>query len=229
MKKRYTFSTGETIEADLEDLRRLLAENQQYLANYEEVYSSLEDDDYVARGNGFCDRKYSDDFIEGQIEKYEQRVKELEGWIGTMIDIEQVKQWAINRWTLGELHGISHWERVDRNGQLLATPDCDLTVIRLFAYLHDSCRENDSHDINHGLRAAKMIESLRKTLLKDLSVHQFKMLQEACRLHTTTHSTGNPTIDACFDADRLDLGRVGITPDPEKMATAKGKELASQL
>ena len=81
MKKRYTFSTGETIEADIEDLRRLLAENQQYLENYEEVFSSLDDDDYVARGNGFCDRKYSDDFIEGQIEKYERRVKEIEGWI----------------------------------------------------------------------------------------------------------------------------------------------------
>ena len=35
----------------------------------------------VARGNGFCDRKYSDDFIEGQMEKYAQRVKEIEGWI----------------------------------------------------------------------------------------------------------------------------------------------------
>ena len=81
MKKHYTFSTGETIEADLDDLRRLLAENQQYLENYEEVFSSLDDDDYVARGNGFCDRKYSDDFIEGQIEKYAQRVKEIEGWI----------------------------------------------------------------------------------------------------------------------------------------------------
>lgn len=81
MKKRYTFSTGETIEADPDDLRRLLAENQQYLENYEEVFGSLEDDDYVARGNGFCDRKYSDDFVEGQIEKYTQRVKEIEGWI----------------------------------------------------------------------------------------------------------------------------------------------------
>ena len=81
MKKRYTFSTGEHIEADLEDLKALLRENQQYLENYEEVFSSLEDDDYVARGNGSCDRKYSDDFIEGQIEKYAQRVKEIEGWI----------------------------------------------------------------------------------------------------------------------------------------------------
>ena len=83
MKKRYTFSTGETIEADLDDLRRLLEENRQYLANYEEVFSSLDDDDYIARGNGFCDRKYSDDFIEGQIEKYESRVKEIEEWIET--------------------------------------------------------------------------------------------------------------------------------------------------
>ena len=81
MKKRFTFSTGEHFEADLEDLQRLLSDNKQYLQNYEEVFSSLEDDDYVARGNGFCDRKYSDDFIEGQMEKYAQRVKEIEGWI----------------------------------------------------------------------------------------------------------------------------------------------------
>jgi len=81
MKKKYTFSTGEYIEADLEDLQRLLRENQHYYDNYEDVFSSLEDDDYVARGNGFCDRKYSDNFIEGQLEKYAQRVKEIQKWI----------------------------------------------------------------------------------------------------------------------------------------------------
>ena len=81
IKKRYTFTDGFAIEADLDDLRRLLEENRQYLENYEEVFSSLEDDDYVARGNGFCDRKFSDDFIEGQMEKYAQRVKDLEEWI----------------------------------------------------------------------------------------------------------------------------------------------------
>lgn len=146
-----------------------------------------------------------------------------------MIDIEQVKQWAVNRWILGETHGPSHWERVDCNGQRLATPECDLTVIRLFAYLHDSCREDDRYDEEHGPRAAKMIEGLRGTLLKDLSDEQFRLLQEACRLHTSTHCTGNPTIDVCFDADRLDLGRVGITPNPKKMATEKGKRVAILL
>ena len=77
MKKRYTFSTGETIEADLEDLKALLRENQQYYDNYEEVFSSLEDDDYVARGNGFCDRKYSDDFLQMQIAQLTARAAEI--------------------------------------------------------------------------------------------------------------------------------------------------------
>ena len=80
-KKQYRYSTGETIEADAQDLKRLLRENQEYLDNYLELYSSLEDDEYVARGNGFCDRKFSDDFIEGQIEKYRERVAELESWL----------------------------------------------------------------------------------------------------------------------------------------------------
>lgn len=78
---KYTFTTGETIESDIEGLLRLLAENQQYLENYTEVLDSLDDDEYVARGNGFCDRKYSDDFIEGQIAKYQQRINDIKGWI----------------------------------------------------------------------------------------------------------------------------------------------------
>ena len=80
-KQHFTFATGESIEADFDELKQLLAENRQYLQNYEEVFDSLDDDAYIARGNGFCARKYSDDFIEGQIEKYQQRVKEIENWI----------------------------------------------------------------------------------------------------------------------------------------------------
>ncbi len=81
MKKRFTFSTGESFEADLNDLQQLLAENQSYLDNYADVFCSLEDDDYVARGNGFCDRKYSDVFLEGQMEKYTCHIKEIQEWI----------------------------------------------------------------------------------------------------------------------------------------------------
>ena len=81
LKMKYIFTDGETIETGLEGLQRLLAENRQYLENYTEVFDSLDDEEYIARGNGFCDRKYSDDFIEGQIAKYRQRINDMESWI----------------------------------------------------------------------------------------------------------------------------------------------------
>jgi uncharacterized protein len=38
-----------------------------------------------------------------------------------------------------------------------------------------------------------------------------------------------PTIGVCWDADRLDLTRVGIMPDPEFFSTAAGKEAVEIL
>ena len=85
---------------------------------------------------------------------------------------------------------------------------------------------DDGDDLQHGPRAAAFIDTIRDTLLVDVSDEDIHLLKEACRLHTVATKTGNPTIDACFDADRLDLGRVGIIPDPARMATKKGKEIA---
>lgn len=49
------------------------------LINYEELATDMVDDDsYVARGNGFCDTKYSDDFIEQQIERLRRAIAERE-------------------------------------------------------------------------------------------------------------------------------------------------------
>ena len=99
-------------------------------------------------------------------------------------------------------------------------------VVSLFAYLHDSCRNDDGEDYQHGERAAEWMETLRDSYLRTLTDEEYSLLKEACRLHTIEHKTGNPTIDACFDADRLDLWRVGITPNPYRLATEKGKEIA---
>ena len=41
----------------------------------------MEDADYVARGNGFCDAKYSEDFVEMQQAKYRQRVADVQRWM----------------------------------------------------------------------------------------------------------------------------------------------------
>ena len=143
--------------------------------------------------------------------------------------INKVKEFSINGWVLGACHGISHWERVERNGLLLATDEVNRTVVRLFAYLHDKWRVDNWEDLEHGKRAAENLPALRVTLLECLTDDEFELLRTACELHTVCHSTGNPTIDACFDADRLDLMRVDITPDPERMATERGKYYAANM
>lgn len=30
--------------------------------------------------------------------------------------IEEIRKYVHSRWTLGELHGINHWDRVYKNG-----------------------------------------------------------------------------------------------------------------
>ena len=45
------------------------------------------------------------------------------------------------------------------------------------------------------------------------------MLLEACETHTSEKDSDNVTIQTCWDSDRLDLGRVGITPHPSRLCT----------
>jgi uncharacterized protein len=106
---------------------------------------------------------------------------------------------------------------------MLYKESADIDVIMAFAYLHDSERLDNGSDIDHGKRASKHIDTIRNTILRQLSDEQISKLKRACELHTTTHKTGDITIDICFDADRLDLPRVGIAPLPHKMATLQGK------
>ena len=53
----------------LRELKEKINQIDRAIANYEELDSDLYNPEYIARGNGFCDSKYSEDFIEGQIEK----------------------------------------------------------------------------------------------------------------------------------------------------------------
>ncbi|MBO5465924.1 MAG: hypothetical protein J6A02_00610 [Prevotella sp.] len=129
----------------------------------------------------------------------------------------------------GGVHGFFHSQRVERFGLMLAEKtDADRDVIIWFAYLHDSQRTNDGYDNNHGPEAARFVDTIRNAFLQELSDTQISKLKEACRLHTSTHRTGDITIDTCFDADRLDLPRVGIMPDPKRMATEQGAMYADR-
>lgn len=85
-------------------------------------------------------------------------------------------------------------------------------------HLHDSCRENDGHDPFHGSRAVDFAGELRGRLF-DIDDAGFALLEEACSKHSDGHMEAHPAVQACWDADRLDLWRVWITPDPRRLAT----------
>jgi len=77
MKEFYRYSDGESEVIPEGGLNALLEMNRRYLKNYEELEGDLDDPSYVARGNGFCDAKFSEDFVEGQIAKYKSRVDNI--------------------------------------------------------------------------------------------------------------------------------------------------------
>jgi uncharacterized protein len=117
------------------------------------------------------------------------------------------------------IHGISHWTRVCSNGMRLAEQTgAHIKVIQLFSVFHDSRRLNEGSDVLHGPRGAELAVALRGNHF-DLNDEEFALLHQACSLHTTTESHENITVQTCFDADRLDLGRVGIVPDPQYLCT----------
>ncbi len=126
------------------------------------------------------------------------------------------------------VHGVAHWSRVWFHGRRIAkTLDVNPAIVAWFAYLHDSQRHNDHRDPLHGHRAADFALRLRRDgLLVELNDPEFEQLCEAMRLHSDGHVEGEPAIRACWDADRLDLGRVGIDPDPALLCTPAAKRPA---
>jgi uncharacterized protein len=124
------------------------------------------------------------------------------------------------------LHGLAHWERVRQNGLYLARiTGANVQVVELFALLHDCKRLSDRRDPDHGARAAEYARTLRGSwiLLPD---EDFELLYHACRYHTDGLTQADVTVQTCWDADRLDLGRIGIRPDPTFLCTAAAKEPA---
>jgi uncharacterized protein len=122
-------------------------------------------------------------------------------------------------------HGVVHWARVLENGLRIAdVTGADGEVVGLFALFHDSQRVNEFEDDGHGWRGAEFARSLRGELVF-LDDARFELLYEACRLHTDGLTDGDPTLRACWDADRLDLGRVGITPARKRLCTDAAREL----
>lgn len=123
-------------------------------------------------------------------------------------------------------HGWNHWVRVNQAGQQIARRhNLNTTVIQMFALFHDACRVNEYQDEGHGKRGAELAFKHRDLI--DLDPADFDRLYTACADHTDGLTTSDLLIGACWDADRLDLGRVGIRPNARYLSTPHGKWLAS--
>jgi uncharacterized protein len=127
------------------------------------------------------------------------------------------------------MHGLDHWFRVWKNAQLLTGTDksADLEVVALFALFHDAMRMNDQDDPDHGIRGFRLWERFNQMedVEQFLSRRQGELFFEACAEHNKGYRTTDPTIAVCWDADRLDIHRMGIWPDPRFMSTQDGISL----
>ena len=79
----FRFSDGDTVDIEASQLQEILKQNEFYLQNYLELEDEIDDPSYVARGNGFCETKYSEDFVESQIAKYRKRVLDIQEYISS--------------------------------------------------------------------------------------------------------------------------------------------------
>ena len=122
------------------------------------------------------------------------------------------------------VHGPAHWARVLDNGTHLAElTGADLEIVQLFAILHDSRRTTEDECYEHGQEAADFAQSLRGSHIH-LDDDRFELLYEACAMHTHGETDADITIQTCWDADRLDLGRVWIIPIPGKLCTEPARD-----
>lgn len=135
-----------------------------------------------------------------------------------------------NQFQLGDegFHGCSHWLRVLENGRRLTSlTGANLKVVELFAVFHDSQRENEGFDPGHGQRGADFAADMRGRWF-DVTDQEMDLLYQACALHTNGLTQADVTLQTCWDADRLDLGRVGIAPRIDRLCTLSAKEIVAK-
>ncbi len=122
------------------------------------------------------------------------------------------------------LHGVAHWARVLENGlRLTDATGANRQVVMLFAVFHDAGRICEGTDPDHGKRGAELALSLRGKFF-DLPDADFALLYTACRDHSLGFLEAEVTCQTCWDADRLDLGRLGIRTRMSRLCTPEAKE-----
>lgn len=105
------------------------------------------------------------------------------------------------------------------NGLMLAElTSANRHVVELFVFFHHSRRFHDHVDDGHGARGAALASRLKGQYF-DATDDEMDSLYFACVHHSDGMTQGDATVLTCWDADHLDLGRVGITPRVKHLGT----------
>ena len=120
------------------------------------------------------------------------------------------------------IHGSPHWSRVFYYGHLLSElNDYDKENIAFFSIFHDSKRINDGDDPQHGLRGAEFFRTFDKII--QIKPEQKEIIYESCKVHNYLKQADSLEVGLCLDSDRLDLWRVGISPNDEYLHLKQAK------
>ncbi len=121
------------------------------------------------------------------------------------------------------LHGVSHLRRVAiLSGRLANAVGEDVESAVVMGFLHDCARRNDKNDIEHARDSEVLARGLVERFYPHLDVDR---ICEAIAGHADGEVTSDPFTGCLWDADRMELKRIGRTIDLDLLSTKVAKRL----
>ncbi len=120
-----------------------------------------------------------------------------------------------------DYHNIKHWNRVYKISKFLSTHyNIKSKVFKYFALFHDIGRTDETNNYEHGDDGRNLALKYRKYI--DLNDDDFERLIYACKWHTKPLDINNKlykdkVVKICWDSDRLDLVRLNIKINKDKL------------
>ncbi len=116
-----------------------------------------------------------------------------------------------------KIHGIKHLRRVAYwAGRFAKLEDVCIKAAIIGGFLHDCARENDFDGNSHAHKSADLARRIITKYWTDVDVDK---IYSAIYHHADGFTTSDPLIGCIWDADRITLTRLGITPNPELLST----------
>lgn len=147
------------------------------------------------------------------------------------------------------IHGERHWSHVNHLGMKLADlmklNPIQKRCVEVFSWTHDLARKDDNGGNEHAIEGARYFAREVVTLFPDIDEIQIEIIAAAIKYHSDglcseeAHHMGFfehinvhkedviRIIGCCWDADRLDLIRLGIPPREKYMSTPYWGELVT--